>query len=75
MLAEEVCCKDKFLAWLVLFLTSSRCQIVEMFLVVVSCPFDQVKLEVCPGEGARNCEVVSSARPDGVQQAKRHVWK
>lgn len=51
MLAEEICCKDKFLAWLVLFVTSSGCQIVERFLVGVSCPFDQVKLEVCPGEG------------------------
>lgn len=55
MLAEEVCCKSKFLVLLDLFFPRSGCQIVERFLDDVFCPFDQVKLEVCPGEARTLC--------------------
>jgi len=50
VLAEEVCCKNKFLVLLVLFFPRSGYHIVERVLGGVFCPFDQVELEVCPGE-------------------------
>lgn len=49
MLAEEICCKIKLCCRFHCFLRS-RYQIAERFLDGVFCPFNQVKLEVFPGE-------------------------